>query len=615
MNNWELKKNFGFQAAIKLREYIGRLVSDLGVKELFPNIPVFKFRYESANCPLCGKKLKVRSTEPFRQGVTLHPGRFIAHHTILYCDCQPKPTIFRSEELTRLLPRFANYGYDIIEHIGKAVFQRYRTEMEVVEELANLNVSISSSEVGYLAKKFIVYLSVLHKNSYVKLKERMQKKGGYILHIDGTNEGGSPHLISALDEISKFVLANVKIPTENAKDIAGFLLEKVKRKFGSPIAVVSDLGKAMLGAIQEVFPGIMVFVCHFHFLRDIGKDLLMSSYDQIRNSLKEYGMSTKLRYRLNYYLKSIDDLEINFDTAMQQIKSGKELDKSSLATICYTIIQWLLDGKKQGNGYGFPFDKPHFYFNQRIYASYDTLKKIQNQVAGKLTQNSKVINYLINDLQPYVNDVKIKKTAGVFLQKNQVFERLRQAMRIATSDSKEGLNDDGEKLDIKTIEQKTIEFKKWLESDHKYRDNIDCHKLIKQIDKYWDKLFADPITLKTPNGKISVQPQRTNNILEQFFRNFKRSHRRTSGNNSIAKKLQTMFADTTLVKNLNNPEYLDIVLAGKTSLAECFSEIQHDIIQKEFTKENQYEKRIPPKIRKFIKNKDVPKIFLDLYKS
>ena len=78
-----------------------------------------------------------------------------------------------------------------------------------------------------------------------------------------------------------------------------------------------------------------------------------------------------------------------------------------------------------------------------------------------------------------------------------------------------------------------------------YKNDNAYHKMIEQIDKYWDKLFADPILVKTPTGEIWVQPQRTNNVLEQFFRNFKRDHRRTSGNNSITKKLQAMFDSTS----------------------------------------------------------------------
>ena len=45
-------------------------------------------------------------------------------------------------------------------------------------------------------------------------------------------------------------------------------------------------------------------------------------------------------------------------------------------------------------------------------------------------------------------------------------------------------------------------------------------KMISQIDKYWAKLFADPLPVQTPEGLKFIQPQRTNNIMERFFRNF-----------------------------------------------------------------------------------------------
>jgi hypothetical protein len=44
----------------------------------------------------------------------------------------------------------------------------------------------------------------------------MAKSGGYILHLDGTVEGDSPHLMTGMDEITKIVLNNMKIPSENA---------------------------------------------------------------------------------------------------------------------------------------------------------------------------------------------------------------------------------------------------------------------------------------------------------------------------------------------------------------------------------------------------------------
>ena len=44
--------------------------------------------------------------------------------------------------------------------------------------------------------------------------------------------------------------------------------------------------------------------------------------------------------------------------------------------------------------------------------------------------------------------------------------------------------------------------------------------MTEQIDKYWEKLFADPITVTSSSGEVTIQPQRTNNIFERFFRGF-----------------------------------------------------------------------------------------------
>ena len=79
--------------------------------------------------------------------------------------------------------------------------------------------------------------------------------------------------------------------------------------------------------------------------------------------------------------------------------------------------------------------------------------------------------------------------------------------------------------------------------------------MIGQIDKYWDKLFADPIPVETPDGPIVIQPQRTNNVLERFFRDLKRDHRRRTGSNSYKRALKSMPTNAPLVKKLQNHYY------------------------------------------------------------
>ena len=113
--------------------------------------------------------------------------------------------------------------------------------------------------------------------------------------------------------------------------------------------------------------------------------------------------------------------------------------------------------------------------------------------------------------------------------------------------------------------------------------------MMKQIDKYGEKLFTDPITVQTPEGGVTIYPQRTNNILEQFFRKLKRGQRRKTGNNSMSRMLNSMIADTPLVENMDNPEYMKILLGGKANLEELFAEIgktQSDEAKKLYTDNN-----------------------------
>ncbi len=88
---------------------------------------------------------------------------------------------------------------------------------------AALNINISLSEVNYLALKFIVYSAMAHKNIIHKISIALQSNGGHILHINSTMEGSSPHLMSGLDEVCKFVLSYVKMPTENSVYVIPFL--------------------------------------------------------------------------------------------------------------------------------------------------------------------------------------------------------------------------------------------------------------------------------------------------------------------------------------------------------------------------------------------------------
>ncbi len=583
------------------------------MSRLFLEAPEIKFRTSLNECPHCGVKLNVQKTIS-RQVSTLHLGSFIAAETVLICpECRAS---FRAEELAALVPSGANFGYDVMVHVGRAMFERHRNEAEIVNELALENIKISPREVSLLANKFIVYLSLCHQDICPDLVIEMQRRGGYIFHLDATTDGGSPLLMSSIDSLSKTVLGNVKLPSESEEHIVPFL-ECIKQRFGTPLALVHDMGKGILKAVNTVFPGVPDFICHFHFLRDIGKDYLEEEYDTIRKRLSKHASGSTLRYRAKQ-LKTVIDANPEQIELFEKSINNAELPQETLESIAafnaYSMIQWAIQGKSEGNGYGFPFDRSHLVYAKRIKQVNIDLDEIKSVHLRADWRDNKPYHKLYNDLKPIMNDRVLWSAVEAIEKKIVTFDQLREAMRIAQPTGRKALNDEGEQLPISTIEKRVKKFRDKLEKQKGYPQNKADQKMIKQIDKYWEKLFADPIPAQTPCGPVLIQPQRTNNILEQFFRQIKRGHRRRTGNASSSRFLRTLLAETPLVRNLSNPDYLKILLKEKTTLAERFSEIEIGTLRKAFREAQVTPETIPIQIKAMISSANFTKKIVDMIK-
>ena len=564
-----------------------KITRDHSPASLFKERPTIYFYPQDKGCHGDLKVLKSRE----KNVVTLDIGPFRAKETVFHtCD----GTVYPSRQLRALTPFRCTYGYDVLVYVGRALFVHCHSEQQIVEALGKKNVLISPREIGYLGKKFIAYLAIAHQQSQQRLKEVMALRGGYILHLDGTCEGDSPHLFTGIDGIAEIVLDNIKLPSENAEMLIPFL-RQLKRQYGDPIALVHDMGRGILSAVKAVFSDIPDFICHFHFLRDIGKDLFEKEYAKIRNRLKKHKVRSLLRQRAKALETIIGDDPQAVCRLSSSIDSGC-VDPGAMekmpAMAAYAMIHWTFDTSEL-EGYGFPFDCSHLIFYQR-------LKVLHDLVNTQLIKN-RVLSRLWRPLTKIVEDPQLKHAALQMEKKVKIFNKLREALSIAIPQSKKGLNDDGQEADIKSIEEKVKRFRREIISDSK-----DYKKMIKQIDKYWDKLFADPITVNTSTGKLIIQPQRTNNILERFFRDFKRSNRKRSGTISLNKTLRSILTDTPLVKNLDNPEYLKIILGGCSTLEERFEKIDSRMVIDRLKAEQQKQQRIGPEMKKIIRRPDLP---------
>ena len=191
-----------------LRKCIDELTWRFSAATLFAKIPTARFVPRDYNCVRCSKKLKVLKTHT-KTAATLEIGLVRIHETIKHCDrCDG---IYRSDEPRKLVPHRCKCGFNVLVYVGMALFVACKNEKQIKAELKSCNIPISIRQIGYLAKKFIVYLALAHKQSRGKIKDLLSARGGYILHLDGTCEGDSPHLMSALDGIAQVVLDNIKI--------------------------------------------------------------------------------------------------------------------------------------------------------------------------------------------------------------------------------------------------------------------------------------------------------------------------------------------------------------------------------------------------------------------
>lgn len=532
-------------------------------------------------------------------------GPYDAHETIRHCrKCE---IIYKSQSLLQVVPTRCNVSYEVLVSVGYALFLRCRTIDEVVHELARDNIHISASEVGYLGRNFIHYLARAHQHATPNIKSAMNVDGGYILHLDATHGGGdSPALLTGIDGLSKFVLSNRKIPSESAEHIEPFLLD-LKRDFGVPIACVHDMGKGICRAVENIFPNNPDYICHFHFLRDIGKDFLDDAYGALRSRLRHYKITGRLRAFVREWKQTIKSGEVNPATLAQTLHEYEQHNAElSPLVAAYALAEWALQGKTEGNGYGFPFDRPLLCFAERILSICHKFQQFQNAIINENNKLNKPLRKLIKEISKVANDEELVQSIVELRWRVALFDQLREGMAIAPLSGKKGLNENGANEDMISIEKKVLAFRNKLDKDPMLKNDNHCIKMVRQINKYNKKLFADPITVTRPQGAFTIYPQRTNNILEQFFRGVSRWNRRKTGNNSINRLLQTMLSNTPLVYNLKNPRYLSILLNEQETLEELFAYLDQKQLGVFESEEQACENRILPGFKSLICMKALP---------
>lgn len=543
--------------------------------------------------------MKVQKTV-CRKGATLAHGLFQMHQTVHVCDAgcaqQGSRVTARATALSLILPPKCVAGYDVIVYVGIERFLHHLQREEIRTALENgYGVSLSTGEISVLAHRFLVYLERLHQASAPALRAALAADGGWPLHTDATGEDGRGTLLVAFAGWRRWVLGAWKIPTERAEAILPKLQDVVVR-FGPPCSIMRDLGRAMTEAVQALIeksrPAIPVLACHLHFLRDIGKDLLEESHDQLRALFRQVQLRSKLRVLAR-------DLGRGLGSAIQQARQDLQLwqtekdqghrlpeGAAGLATV-RALAQWILDYPADGADQGFPFDLPWLALYDRcLQVCYALQTYLENppddpQVKRALLRMQRILHPV------ECNKPAFGPVAETLTVRSKLFSQLRQALRLlqepsgGNPESTEGRPTGAELADIRAAVDKlslSLRIRRGQRICSKDKGQA-IEVILAHLDAHGDYLWGHAIPIPEAYGGGVRLVDRTNNVLESFFHTLKHGERRRSGRKILTQDFEQLPPAAALAANLTHADYVSIVCGTLRQLPEAFAKLDHQQAQ------------------------------------
>lgn len=547
---------------------------------------------EDRDCPECsGPTLVSKSLR--RNVVTLKHGAFVAQETVRTCagDCahpSGRRVILRSRDLARLVPPGGVYGYDLEVHVGLERHLRHHQREEIRGELLSEHgIALSTGQESLLAARFVRHLEALHCKRAPQLAEAMRKDGGYPMHVDATGEDGRGTTLVVYNPWRHWALGAWKLSTERA-DLVLPRLRQTAQAFGRPCAIMRDLGRAMIQAAEELVRErkweVPILGCHTHLLRDVGKDLMAAPYDQLRDLIRRHGLSTQLRSLargigrpLSAQLPKLRD---NVESWARSAAGHALPSGTDGAAFVRALAQWALDYAVEGDGLGFPFDRPHLDFYRRCRAIRRAADASLRKESGD-ARGCRELNRLARALDPVLRDPLFPEAAARLARRAELFDELRQALRLRP-DGKTAratiLSPARAAAELQDVRRAVDRLRRGLRRRRPERgparderEAIDV--VLDHLERHGGSLWGHAIRLPKEAGGGVRLVDRTNNALESFFRRMKQGERRRSGRKVLTYDFERLPAGAALVANLARPDYVEILCGSLDRLPEAFAEL------------------------------------------
>lgn len=486
----------------------------------------------------------------------------------------------KDTSLAIIVPKGSNYGYDIISAVGVGSFIEGRKLSDIKEELetqiANFNIPYSS--LYDQQRKFLFYFGELHRASTPLIRDYLCSVGKVGWLIDGTLEPGTDVFFGVKECLKNIMLDCFKIPTENEKDIKK-CLQSVGVRFGRPYEIIHDLSSVIQKACDTLGWDIIQRICHFHFTKDVGSDLYDLPNEMLSKQIKKLKLKLHLKTQRKNQGQWLRTTVNNRNTLMlEKLLKGQEVPQLDNAIfgreLFLSLNHWMLDYANDGSRQGYPFDPYLLYFHRRSVTVHEAIGRILQSCSSE-NVIPRCLGYLSEKLETYLSDPEIITASDLYEKAFKIFTKIRSCLRLV--DAKKNNSPIYESYDISPLEQKKIlnnilDLKSWLNKEIQTTNDASEKKLYdiasQHIEKYEPYLINES-GINFNNEKVV----RTTNKLEQHWGGAKRIKRQITGKKKLTRELNSLPKEFMLVQNLNNPDYVDLVIGSIEALPRKLADV------------------------------------------
>lgn len=489
-----------------------------------------------------------------RSVMTLH-GAKTARIKVLTCKNHPDECISIQDATKAPLMPKCHTGMDVIILIGILRWRLKMKRYEIQSFLRARGVSISAGSISNRSLDFLLLFKQLHNTKKNEIKALINRKGGMILHIDGTHRSGGRVVFVLQEGLEDIVIDADLIPSE-AEEHVNPILSKFKEVYGSPLVVVRDMANGLRLSALNTFSDTPQQICQVHFIRNLEKDLVTEYHKR----LKSFIVKHKLTSRLRAFRKS----KIDYDDDLKNLE------------YCWVrvAVDYLL----------YPIEKHIKWISRPIsyIVQYYRIKEVSNLVSRLISWNTS--NNVVHEslvgldecLRSVLDDSQVFYYYSILDKTLEWLDELRDNLRISRE------------TNLKDFLSEDIEFEGVLKSIRELLSRISeegrelggqyiktASSINDAFESHWDELFVpNPIV----NGK-QVMFRRHNNGLESSHRRTRKAIRERTGRSETNREMEQFGDLLAILSNLWNRTYQKEILHDVEYLGHSLSPFINDLAE------------------------------------